>query len=40
LAICLGPLVLLLPHLNYLSVQYFDIERHLMKVIPETRHAH
>jgi hypothetical protein len=24
---CLGPLVLLLPQLNYLAFQYFDIER-------------
>jgi len=27
-------------YLNYLTFQYFDIERTLMKVIPETRCAH
>jgi hypothetical protein len=26
--------------LDYLTFQSFDFERHLMKVIPETRHAH
>ena len=26
--------------LNYLALQYFDIERHLMKIIPEIRRAH
>ena len=25
---------------NYLASQYLDIERHLMKVNPETRRAH
>jgi hypothetical protein len=37
---CLCPLVLLLPKLAYLAFQsFFDFERHLMKVIPETRRA-
>ena len=27
-------------NLNYLAFQYFDIERHLTKIIPETCRAH
>jgi hypothetical protein len=26
--------------LNYLSVQSYDFERHLVMVVPETRHAY
>ena len=38
---CLCPLVQSSKTLlNYMAFQYFDIERHLMKVIPETRRAH
>jgi len=36
---CLGPWDLL-PPTFYLDFQSLDFERHLMKVIPETRRAH